>query len=41
MNISKPASTRELQVFLGICEKDGQVFYNEFITAMHGSKQND
>eukprot|EP01128_Nolandella_sp_AFSM9_P001138 TRINITY_DN11248_c0_g1_i1.p2 TRINITY_DN11248_c0_g1~~TRINITY_DN11248_c0_g1_i1.p2 ORF type:complete len:160 (+),score=60.15 TRINITY_DN11248_c0_g1_i1:45-482(+) len=37
-NLSKPIATRELQSFLQICEKDGVVNYNEFITAMHGSK---
>jgi len=36
---SKPLTTRELQEFLGVCEKEGGVVkYNEFITQMFGSK---
>jgi len=37
-NLGKPLTTRELQEFLNVCEKDGVVRYNEFITQMFGAK---
>ena len=38
-NLAKPLTTRELQEFLNVCEKEGGVVkYNEFITQMFGQK---
>jgi len=38
-NLGKPLTTRELQEFLQVCEKEGGVVkYNEFITSMFGAK---
>jgi len=38
-NLGKPLTTRELQEFLSVCEKEGGVVkYNEFITQMFGAK---
>jgi len=34
---NKPISTRELQEFLDVCEKDGQVDYRAFLREMFGS----
>jgi len=36
--LAKPISTRELQEFLDVTEKDGQVDYRAFIRDMFGSK---
>eukprot|EP01125_Pyxidicula_operculata_P022294 TRINITY_DN9031_c0_g1_i1.p1 TRINITY_DN9031_c0_g1~~TRINITY_DN9031_c0_g1_i1.p1 ORF type:complete len:162 (+),score=39.87 TRINITY_DN9031_c0_g1_i1:47-532(+) len=38
-NLGKPLSTRDLQEFMTVCEKDGQVHYNLFIKEMFGSKE--